>query len=205
LKLFWSARSPFARKAAIAAYETGQYPNLERAETVVTSALRDTKLLDKNPLSKLPTLVTDDGEAVFDSRVICEYFDSLHNGPKLFPAEPEARLTALIWQALGDGIMDFLLLWRAELRRPEDHRLQTLIGAYETKLRLSLDRLESEAGALAAAPFGIGHITVGCALAYLDFRFDWTSWRTGRPNLAAWFETFAARPSAQTTAFADDV
>src|SRR3954452_15665901 len=124
--------------------------------------------MEENPLSKIPTLVLDDGTVLYDSPVICEYLDNLHTGRKLVPAELGPRMTALRRQALGDGFLDFLLLLRNEGERA--HPSEAHLSAYNTKRRAVLAALETEAGDLASSPFSVGHIAIGCALSYLDFR-----------------------------------
>jgi glutathione S-transferase len=108
-------------------------------------------LLPDNPLSKIPTLVLDDGSALYDSAVICEYLDSLHDGPKLFPADAKARWTALRRHALGSGLLDLLVLWRDERGRPQPS--QPHLDAYALKYTAAQDALEKEAPALAVTPF----------------------------------------------------
>jgi glutathione S-transferase len=160
------------------------------------------ELIRDNPLSKIPTLVLDDGTVIYDSPVICEYFDSLHGGAKLFPVATPERMTALRWQALGDGMLDFLLLWRNELSRPAQS--EPHLNTYRVKRDKSLEALEAEAGVLARTPYGIGHIAIGVALSYLDFRFAEDNWRGPHPQLAAWHATIAARPSFRATEAVDD-
>ena len=106
MRLHWSPRSPFVRKVMIAAHATGLADRIECVRTLAAATKPHPELMRDNPLSKIPTLVLDDGSALYDSPVICEYFDRLHDGAKLFPPEGPARLTALRWQALGDGLMD---------------------------------------------------------------------------------------------------
>jgi glutathione S-transferase len=202
MKLHWSPRSPFVRKVMIVAHEVGLADWLDCVRTVAATAKPNDVLMRDNPLSKLPTLVLADGTVIYDSPVICEYFDSLHDGPKLFPAPVKERLTALRWQALGDGMLDFLLLWRNELTRPAQS--EPHLNTYRVKRAKSLDSLEAEAGVLERTPYGIGHIAVGCALSYLDFRFDGDTWRQTHPKLAAWHATIAARPSFRLTEAVDD-
>ena len=204
MKLHWSPRSPFVRKVMIAAHEIGISGRIECVRTLVAAAKPHAGLLKDNPLSKLPTLVLDDGTPIFDSPVICEYFDTLHGGAKLFPTDFPARLVALRRQALGDGMLDTLLLWLGERARPPEQRSQAHIDAWRVKIRASLDSLERETTALDATPFDIGHLTLGCALGYLDFRFADENWRTGRPMLAAWHEGFEARPSSLAVVPRDD-
>jgi glutathione S-transferase len=203
MKLYWSSRSPFVRKVMVFAHETGLADRIETVRTIVAPTKPNPEVMALNPLNKLPTLILDNGRVLYDSRVICEYLDGLHGGARLFPAEPSARIEALRRQALGDGMMDFLLVWLSERARPAPQQLPELIAACRTKLTTVLDALEREAPALAAAPFSIVHIAIGCALGYADFRFKDEAWRTGRPALAAWAETIHTRPSFQATQPAD--
>jgi len=202
MKLHWSPRSPFVRKVMIVAHELGLADRLDCVRTVAATTKPNDELMLDNPLSKLPTLVLADGTVIYDSPVICEYLDSLHDGPKLFPAPMAERMTALRWQALGDGMLDFLLLWRNELTRPvqsEPH-----LDTYRVKRSKALESLETEAAMLERAPYSIGHIAVGCALSYIDFRFPGDDWRQTQPKLAAWHAKIDARPSFRLTEAVDD-
>lgn len=204
MKLHWSPRSPFVRKVMILAHETGLADRIECVRSVVAMPAPNRALMRDNPLSKIPTLVLDDGTVIYDSPVICEYLDGLHGGAGMHPAEPADRLTALRRQALGDGMLETLILWRNELGRPAEKQAEAYLSAFSTKIHSALDALEGEAPALAAAPFGIGHIAVGCALSYLDFRFPQVDWRGGRPRLAAWHAAFNDRPSVRAVPIVDD-
>jgi len=201
--LLWSSRSPFVRKVMLVAHETGLLPRIECVRTLVAPTKPNGDVMALNPLNKLPTLIRDDGTPLYDSRVIAEYLDSLHDGPKLFPASGPERFEALRRQALADGILDFLLLWLSENARPEASRSAELIGALGLKFKMAFDQLEREAPGLASAPFGIGHIAVASVLGYADFRYAARNWRQDRPQLAAWHAAFAARPSYQATQHAD--
>lgn len=204
MKLHWSPRSPFVRKVMVAAHELGLADRLDCVRTVVTMSKPNRDLLPDNPLSKIPTLVLPDGTAIFDSLTICEYLDALAGGGRLFPPVGPERWTALSRHALGNGLLDALILWRYEREKAEAQRSAALLDSFATKTRATLDRIEREAPALAAAPFGIGHIGIGCCLSYLDFRFADLGWRDGRKQAAAWHETFCARPSARATEAVDD-
>jgi glutathione S-transferase len=199
MKLHWSPRSPFVRKVMILLHETGLTDRVELIRSVVAMHETNKDLMADNPLNKLPTLIRDDGTAIFDSPVVCEYLDTLHDGDRLFPAEGDARFTALRWQALGDGILDLLVLWRNELNRPVDVQSKPHVAAFEAKAEAALDRLETEADALRATPFGIGHIAVGIVPSYMDFRYPERDWRGARPAIAAWHADFATRPSVVAT------
>jgi glutathione S-transferase len=198
MKLHWSPRSPFVRKVMIAAHETGLADRLTLVRTVVAMTAPNALLLADNPLSKIPTLVLDDGALLYDSLVICEYLDSLHDGCKLFPADAMARWTALRRHALGNGLLDLLILWRYE--REREMPSHAYLDAFAVKCKATLAALESEASALAGTPFGIGHIAIGCALSYADFRFPDLSWRARHAQIAAWHAAFSQRDSARLTA-----
>jgi glutathione S-transferase len=201
MKLHYSLASPFVRKVIAVAIETGLDGRLERAQLTTTPVKPDADLIRDNPLGKIPCLVTDEGAVLYDSRVICEYLDSLHDGPKMFPGPGPGRWTALRRQAEGDGIMDAAVLARYEtFVRPQEHRWGEWLEGQRQKFRRALDALEA---AELGATVDIGTITIGCALGYLDFRYGDEDWRATRPKLAAWFEWFGKRPSMARTAPAE--
>jgi glutathione S-transferase len=204
MKLHWSPRSPFVRKVMIFAHEVGLAGRIEPIRTVVAMSQANRDLLKVNPVGKIPTLITDEGEALFDSTVICEYLDSLHNGARYFPQAPRERWRALRWHALGDNMLDNLIVWRNESLRPGTQQSPEMLAAFEAKIRSSLAFLDAEAAALGKAPIGIGHVGIATALGYLDFRFAGLAWRDGHPGLAAWYETFSQRPSIRNTLPVDD-
>ncbi len=204
MKLHWSPRSPFVRKVMIAAHEAGVADRLQCVRTVAAMMKPHADLMVDNPLSKIPTLVLDDGTVLYNSAVICEYFDQLHDGPKLFPQAFGERLVALRRQALGDGWLDALVLWRGEIMRPPEQQSAQYLASFATRNEATLEAVEREADELAASAFSIGHVALGCALAYLDFRFAERQWRKDHPRLAAWHATFAARPSFCATEPVDD-
>ncbi len=203
MKLHWSPRSPYVRKVMLAACELGLQDRLERQRTVVAMSSSNADLRADNPLNKIPTLVLDDGLAIFDSYVICEYLDELAGGGRLIPRHGRERLLAQRLHAFGQGLLDLLILMRNERDRPDHLRSSVHMQAFADKRAATLAQLEREAGAIASAPFGIGQIAIGCALSYADFRFAAEPWREAHPQLAAWHKTFEARPSAQATAFVD--
>jgi glutathione S-transferase len=170
--------------------------------TVAATTRPHPGLMQDNPLSKIPTLVLDDGTALYDSRVICEYLDGLAGGGRLFPAAGKARLTALRRQALGDGMLDFLLLLRNERERA--HVSEPHVATFTTKKQAVLAAFEQEAGDLSASAFDIGHVGIGGALCYLDFRFADEDWRKHHPGIARWHAAFCARPSVRATEPVDD-
>lgn len=204
MRLHWSPRSPFVRKVMIVLHETGLLDRIECIRSVVAfAAPPNPAVLADNPLGKIPALVLDDGTALFDSRVICEYLDDLHDGPKLLPADPKARFRQLRWLALADGLTDILLLWRNERMRSAGAD-PVIVAAFEAKVRACFAALESDAETLAGTAFGIGHAAVVCALGQMDFRFAGSGWEAAHPRLAGWYAEIQARPSVAATAVHDD-
>ena len=198
LKLHWSPKSPYVRKVMICAHELQMLPQLELVRSVAAMLQPNERLMLDNPLSKIPTLVLEDGSTLFDSVVICEYLNTLAGGT-LFPAEGTAKWRALRWHAFGDGLLENLILWRNERERSDAMRSAVLIDAFDLKVRASLQQLEKEVADLAAAPFNIGHVTLACALSYIDFRFDALGWRGVAPKLGTWYDTLRQRPSIAAT------
>jgi glutathione S-transferase len=198
MKLLASLASPYTRKVRVVLAEK----KIDCEMQLVDVAPVDNPVNRHNPLGKIPTLVLDDGAALYDSRVICEYFDTLHDGAKLFPTDPGLRWTALRLQALGDGLMEVIVLRLGEQARTREGQSQKHLAAYRLKIVKTLDVLAAEAEGL-AAPISIGHIAIGCALAHLDFRFAADDWRAGRAKLATWYAGFARRPSMQATEYVD--
>lgn len=204
MKLHWSPRSPYVRKVMICAHELGLIDRIERVRSVVAMSRPNPAVMRDNPLGKIPTLITDDGRALFDSVVICEYLDSLHGSAQLFPAAGAQRWEALRWHALGDGMLDTLILWRNEREKPAERQTPEWLSGFALKIRNALDSVEQEADALARAGFGIGHAAIVCALGYMDFRLPDLRWRDSHPRGAAWFERVSQRPSVALTRPLDD-
>lgn len=204
MKLYWSPRSPYVRKVMIFANEVGLADRIETVRTVVAMTNPNRDLMRLNPLGKIPTLVTDDGTVLFDSVVICEYLDSLHGGDKLFPQDPGKRWQALRWHALGNNMLDNLVLWRNERLRPQPQQSPETLAGFELKIRSALSALDGEAATLGKAPVGIGHVAIAVALGYIDFRFPELGWRNGHGRIAAWYESFAHRPSIRNTVPVDE-
>lgn len=196
MKLHWSPKSPYVRKVMICAHELEVADRLELVRSVAAMLKPNARLMQDNPLSKIPTLVLDDGFTLFDSVVICEYLNDLATG-SLFPKHGTDKWQALRWHALGDGLLDALILWRNERERAVP--LAPLIDAFELKTRAALKLLDDEAQALAETPFSIGHVTVACALGYADYRFDAFGWRKLAPRLSEWNAEISKRPSMQNT------
>ena len=194
MKLTASGASPYVRKAFACAIARGIDGRIE--PWTIGSA--DPVLAKDNPLAKVPTLVTDDGMALYDSPVICEYLDSVGDAPKLFPPAGPARWKALQQEALADGILDASQPRRREVALPQDDGRKEWIALQQGKVTRALDAFEAEAGSLGLLTT-IGEITLGCALGYLDFRFAHEPWRPGRPKLEAWYAKVVAMPPLART------
>lgn len=198
MKLLYARTSPYVRKVLVLAHETGQAEAIEIVPVAAVPTERNPDTVGHNPLGKVPTLVLDDGTALFDSRVICEYLDARSAGPRLFP-DGEARWDALARQALADGLLDAALLLRYErVLRPATARWDAWEAGQVAKIAGALDRIEATLAGPASA-LDIGAVATACALGYLDFRFPDLGWRTGRLDAAAWYEAFGQRPSMQRT------
>ncbi|WP_298361177.1 glutathione S-transferase [uncultured Litoreibacter sp.] len=192
--LYDNPASPFCRKVKVLARETGQIDQIEIAHSVGSPVNSEKMPTDHNPLGKIPTLKLNDGAALFDSRVICRYLDDQDSG-KFYPSGKLYEVLAL--EALSDGIMDAAVLMVYEHRaRPEGERSPTMIEAQWAKVTRALDHLEANG---VSGGFDMGHIALGCALGYLDFRHADRNWRDGRPRLSAWFETVSARDAMVAT------
>ena len=196
MKLRHAPASPFVRKVMVVAHELDLAGKIELLSTAVSPVETNATLAAENPLMKIPALTTDDGQVLFDSPVICEYLDSVAGG-KVFPASGKARWTALRQQALGDGILDALILCRYEIAaRPEEKRFSGWTDGQMRKAHQGLTALEREE---LSGPRTIGSITAGCTLGYLDFRFPDDGWRQRHPKLADWYKEVEQLPSMQAT------
>lgn len=203
LQLYWSSRSPYVRKVMVTAHELGLAGAIETVRVVVAMVKLSDQVMSHNPLNKIPTLVLENGVALFDSPVICEYLDSIARPSRLFPSGPE-RWPALQMQALGDGMMDLVTQRLGEQNRNVEKRSAEHLAAWTKKLFVAYDFAERQiAEVKTGAAMHIGHIALGCALAHIDFRFSEDNWRKGRPALASWYEKHAARPSMTATAYED--
>ncbi|OWT53758.1 glutathione S-transferase family protein [Candidimonas nitroreducens] len=199
MKLHWSPRSPFVRKVMIVLHETGQAEAVNLVRTPVAMSEPNLDLVPDNPLIKLPTLVLDDGYALYDSRVICEYLAQRVSSP-IFPADLDRRIRALRQQALGDGFLDALLLFRQERNKPREKQTQAWLDAFALKTDAVLANLDKSFAAQTPREFDIGAISIGCALSYLDYRFPDLDWRARAPAAAGWHgQAFMPRPSVVKT------
>lgn len=205
MKLIGSLASPYVRKVRVVMAEKKLDYQFELEDVWGSDAI-----LKVNPLGKVPCLVMDGQDsitgAVFDSRVICEYVDTLSPVGKLIPERGRERTEVRTWEALADGLMDAAILARLEQTwsgRTAEQRSAAWADRQMDKVMAAVKAMSQGLGEKAWCSgnhFSLGDIAVGCALGYLDFRFPAIDWRSGHPNLARHYEKLAARPSFVDTA-----
>ncbi len=200
MKLFYSTASPYARKVVVAAREAGIIDRFNVISTNANPVDPNADIVASNPIGKIPTLVLDDGRAIFDSRVICEFIDDLSKGPSLFHPNGDTRISVQTLHALGDGILDASLLVRYEtFMRPAEFRWDKWTEGQKGKINSALDFLESNYTNFFSSSINIGQITIACALAYIDYRDILENWRPNRNNLSEWYSRFSQRESMKAT------
>lgn len=197
MKFYSNPLSPYVRKVRITAAMKGVQDKLE-VIAVDTNPLDNPTINRVNPLAKIPALVAE-GTTLFDSPVICEYLDSLAPSPVLFPKAGIERFETLTLGALADGILDAALLQVYEKRfRPEELWHAPWQQRQQAKIDWALDALEPNPPSWNTNP-DYGHLTLACALGYLDFRLE-GKWRAKHPKLVSWLDKFAkAVPSFEET------
>jgi glutathione S-transferase len=199
MKLYWSPRSPFVRKVMVCAHELGLRDRIETVYALVSMSKVNPDVMQVNPVGRIPALVTDEDLVLYDSHVICEYLDATYGESRLFRGQTAERWDALRRLALGDALLETLVLWRSEQSRPASQQSPAVLDAYSRKTSSALAALEREDLGLRGEIPDIGDIAIGCALGYLDFRFGELDWRAQAARSATWFAAFNARPSMQQT------
>ncbi|GMG84871.1 glutathione S-transferase [Paralimibaculum aggregatum] len=197
MKLYHSDTSPYVRKVMVALHLAGKAEAVDLVPGSGTPLDPNEGTCSANPLGKVPCLVTDDGLALFDSRVITRHLDATF-GIGLYP-EGDALWPVLAREALAEGILDAALLVVYEARlRPAELRFSPWVQGQMSKIHRALGVLEGEAGRFGEG-FDAGLVAVACALGYLDLRFADLGWREGRPALAGWYEGVAEHPALVAT------
>ena len=202
MKLLGSTSSPYVRKVRVVLAEK----KLECAFVVEDVWGADTTISESNPLGKVPCLIMEGAEALFDSRVIVEYLDTLSPVGKLIPTVGRERAEIKTWEALADGLMDAAILARLEATwtgRTKAQRSQAWIDRQLAKVHATVKAMSSGLGEkpfCGGIHFSLADVAVGCALGYLDFRFPNIDWRTDNPNLVRLYDKLTQRAS-----FADTV
>ena len=197
MKLIGSSTSPYVRKVRVVMAEK----KLDFSFVLEDVWALDTAISESNPLGKVPCLVMEGGEAVFDSRVIVEYLDTLSPVGKLIPVQGRERAEVKTWEALADGLMDAAILARLEATwagRSDEQRSQAWIDRQTGKIHATLKAMSTGLGEksfCSGVHFSLSDVAVGCALAYLDLRFAHIDWRSDHPNLARLQEKLSLRSS----------
>jgi glutathione S-transferase len=192
MKLYGSLTSPYVRKVRVFLKEK----NLEHEFIIEGPGDAAGNVARLNPFSKVPVLVRDDGEVLFESPMIIDYLDSLP-GPALIPPAGEARWRVQRWHALGQGIADAVVARLMEIRRRPEHQDPTLIQKQEAKVEAALafaeDHMQGDEY-LSGNELTLADVAMVVALAYMDLRYE-HDWQTAHPRLTAWFAAFARRPA----------
>jgi len=195
MKLIGSLTSPYVRKVRIVFLEKKLDVDLELDN--VWSA--DTKIASSNPLGKVPCLIPDDGEAIYDSRVIAEYADALSPVSKLIPTDNRERAAVKTWEALADGIMDAGILARLERTwRPANEQCTASVDRQNGKINKALEQMSEKLGENAwchGNQMTLADVALGCAVGYLLFRFPEIKWQAQYPNLDRLYQKLLQRAS----------
>ena len=199
MQLVGSLASPFVRKVRVTLTEKG----IECPLVLENVWAADTTIQKLNPLGKVPCLLLDDGSALYDSRVICEYLDSSKPDKPLIPAAGPARIAVRRWEALGDGVLDAIVLVRLEeTQRPLQERSEKWLLRQMAKVDAGLAVASRDLGGNAWCVGGgltLADITLGSALGYILFRYPEIEWRGRHANLASLYDKLMQRPSFSTT------
>jgi glutathione S-transferase len=199
MKLYSSPTSPYVRKVRIALVEKKIECDLVDASPWV----EDSPVPQFNPLGKVPVLVLDDGTALYDSRVIVEYLDTVSPVSRLIPEPNRQRIAVRRWEALADGICDAAVAMVREKMRPAKQQSTEALARNHDKIVRGLQALATELGDEAwcnGEGYSLADIATGCALAYLDLRHPTIDWRADYPNLLKLFDKLAKRASFAETA-----
>lgn len=199
MKLLYSPTSPYARKVRVVAIE--KHIDMEMVAVVLSAP--DCPVNDHNPLGKIPVLIMDDDESLFDSRVIVEYLDNRTPLARLIPQEHSTKIWVRRWEALADGICDAAVLALMESRRPENLQDAGFIAKQTSKVERGLKALSDELGDskwCVDDTFSLADIAMGCVLGYLQLRFKDINWQKQYPNLAKHYAELMKRPSFKDTA-----
>ncbi len=199
MKLLSQTHSPYARKVLVMAHEIGVIDRLDVVHHETSPTRRNEQVFAANPLGKVPVLICDDGLALFDSVVICEYLDGLHDGRRLIPAHGQERFLTLRLQAIAQGITEAggAIRWEID-RRPSALRWKAHADGQTEKLVVAYDFVERDVDL--EGPIDLGQIALAAALSWIDFR-KLPSFKAGRPRLVHWYDAILQRPSMMATGY----
>ena len=199
MKLIGSNTSPYVRKVRVVMAEK----KLDYTFELDNVWAADTRIHQSNPLGKVPCLMMEDGSAIYDSRVIAEYLDTLTPVCKLLPPNGRDRADVKVWEALADGVLDAAVLVRLEKTlRPQEQQspqwIERQLGKVRAGLQVMSDKLGDDAFCM-GKHYTLADVAVGCALGWLTFRFPDIDWRGAHPNLARLHDKLAERASFRDT------
>ena len=198
MKLLYTPNSPYARKVRIVALE--KHIDLELKEVVLADPA--CIVSNHNPLGKVPVLILDDGDHLYDSRVIVEYLDNRAPGTHLIPTENTSKIATRLWEALSDGVCDAAIIAMLESRRPEAQQSPAIIERQLNKVMRGLEVLNLDITKkkwCVNETFSLADIALGCMLGYIDLRFKSLNWQEQCPNLGKHYGILVKRPSFKTT------
>jgi glutathione S-transferase len=198
MKLLYTLNSPYARKVRIVAIEKHLDIKLEQ----VVLGAPDSPVVKYNPLGKVPVLILDNDEALYDSRVIVEYLDARTPVTKLMPNEHNLRISVIRWEALADGICDAAVAAMLEQRKPAEQKSEAFIQKQYVKIESGLEYLNeyiSKKKWCVNETFSLADIAIGCMLGYIDLRFKHLNWQDKYLNLAKHYTILSKRPSFKET------
>ena len=198
MKLLYTVNSPYARKVRIVAIE--KHIDVTLQEVVLTDP--DCPVKNHNPLGKVPVLILNDGDSLYDSRVIVEYLDFHTPVARLISQDHSAKIKVRRWEALADGVCDAAVSVMLEQRKPEERQSQANIDKQMEKVPRGLEVLNLDIFKkkwCVNETFGLADIALGCALGYIDFRFKDLNWQDKYPNLAKHYSVLVKRPSFKKT------
>jgi len=205
MKLHWSPKSPYVRKVLIVAYELGLMEKIECIRSVALRTKVNDDIMADSPVGRIPVLVLDNGVVLTGSFHICEYLDFLSSKKNIIPEVGEDRWRTLQIHGFADGVIDTAILVNNELKKPETSWQPGFLDSAMTKINASLDWFDSNVSLFNRANYGIGKITIGVMLDYLDFRLSHLDWRASRPLLSEWHKkVFLSRPSSDATKIVND-
>jgi len=191
--LYHDSNCPYSRKVLIMAHEHHLGEIFNYISPFTPEAQK--RIVIDNPLAKMPALVISPGLAIFDSRVICRYVDTLRkNTQSFYPEDGMLLWRALRMEALGDGMVDAAIFARQELSRPSDKQILDRVDKQLAKVDQGLDCLEREVDGF-GEQMTVGHVAAANALAYLDFRWSQREWRSQHSQLAKWYDRVGSRES----------
>ena len=193
--LYYTDRSPFARKVRTVIHHHGFVDDVKLLYSMPTERKPD--LMAKNPLGKIPVLVTADKNSVIGSSVICQYIDGIGHGPLLIPTGRENRIAVLYLEALADGIMESSVTMMLEAWRPKEHQWPGQFDKQTDNIIRTLEVLENQASFI-KQPLSLAHFAIACAIDYIHHRLPAIgieqNWLENHPKLSAWYADFCKKP-----------